>query len=73
MIPGAEYDIETLTVDVDVKAVLTLNIWIESLQINDASTILVTSSYKTEDGAEILTGVDGVTGVPLEISIRQLG
>ena len=72
MIPGAEYDIESLTVDVDVKAVLTMNIWIESLQMNDASTVLITDS-RTEDGAEILTGVDGVTGVPLEISIRQLG
>jgi len=73
VIPGADYDAESLTVDVNVKAVLTMNIWIESLQLNDASTVLVTSSHETEDGTEILTGVDGVTGVPLEISIRRLG
>ena len=73
MIPGASYDAESLTVDVDVKAVLTMNVWVESLQLNNASTVLVTSSHQTEDGAEIVTGVDGVTGIPLEISIRQLG
>jgi len=73
VIPGADYDAESLTVDVNVKAVLTMNIWIESLQLNDANTVLVTSSRETEDGTEILTGVDGVTGVPLEISIRRLG
>jgi hypothetical protein len=72
IVPGANYDAESLTVDVDVKAVLTMNIWIESLQMNDASTVLVTDS-RNEDGAEILTGVDGVTGAPLEISIRRLG
>jgi hypothetical protein len=72
VIPGANYDDDSGMVDVDVKAVLTMNIWIESLQMNNAATVLVTSSHETEDGDEILTGVDGVTGIPLEISIRQL-
>ena len=71
MIPGAEYNFESETVDVNVKAVLTMNVWIESLQRNDASTVLITNSHE-DDGVEILTGVDGVTGIPLEISIRKL-
>ena len=69
---GAEFDFEAGTVDLAVKAILTMNIYIESLRTNDGSTILVTNSHEDETGAEVLTGVDGVTGAPLEITIRSL-
>lgn len=58
-------------VTVQVKAVLTMNIWIESLQMNNASTVLITDS-DSDGGAEVLTGVDGVTGCPLQITIKKL-
>lgn len=61
------------TLTVQVKAHLTMNIWIESLQRNDGGTILVTDSHYDEDtGSEVLTGVDGVTGLPMEIRITAL-
>lgn len=57
-------------ITVQVKANLTLNLWVESEQINKAQTVLVTGSETIDDKTEKLIGVDGVSGLPVEITIH---
>lgn len=61
---------EEKQITVQVRAHLTMNLWIESNQINVAQTILVTDSVQTDALTEKLIGVDGVTGKPVEVTIH---
>lgn len=61
---------EEQKITVQVRAHLTMNLWIESNQVNVAQTILVTDSVRVDDLTEKLTGVDGVTGKPVEVTIH---
>lgn len=65
-------EIESNEVTVNVKAFMTMNLYIQSAQLNIGRTILVTDS-ESETGpdgpAEIFRGVDGETGVTMEIRV----
>lgn len=60
------------TVTINVKAHLTMNLWIESVQMNRAQIILVTSTRQNEDKSETLIGRDGETGAEFEVTIKEL-
>lgn len=59
-------------VTVQAKALLTMSVWIESVQHLSSQAILITDSHSNPDGSETIVGIDGVTGAEVEITIKVL-